>query len=265
MRFKKVLYLLLILCLLLRTNFAFAAAIELFSTPLYSEIVSYWREENGNDTANLRNLTDINSPTYQAGQFNNGVLFDGSSNYQITSTLFTGSTGTIHLWFKSNDVNQATWFSQSKASDANYIRVGGCVVTGCTDIGADISVAGTQVLTFGTNVTGWNDNTWHMVDFTVSSTGNLFYIDGVVTTSITYANGNAATSKWFADLVGADSLTIGVRKYNGIVADYFNGMVDDVAVFSRALTPTEISNLYTGNFPSTAIPAQRLLNFEDNF
>lgn len=255
---KKILFISLILSLIFNVSNSLAATLELFSTSLYTDgnLVAYWREENGADTKGLRNWVDVNTPTYAAGKFNNAVNFNGSNQYQITSTVFTGTAGTIHLWFNSADGGAQTLFSQAKTSDTNYFRIGGCIVTGCTDIGVDIAVAGTQVLTFGTVVNGWNDSVWHMLDFTVSSTGNLFWIDGVVTSSITYANGSAATVKWFDDLVGADNVTLGTRKYNNTFGEYFLGAVDDVAVFSRALTATEISSLYTGNFPATGVPAK---------
>ena len=94
---------------------------------------------------------------------------------------------------------------------------------------------------------------WHHVAFTYdsSNTGNvpIFYIDGVAQTLTT------KTSPAGAQTDNAGTGYIGNR---GTVDRYLNGLIDDVRIYNRILTPTEISALYIGNQPGTGVATQTL-------
>ena len=53
------------------------AAVELYSTPLYSDanLVAYYRLENTSDSKGSRTLTNNNSVTFTSAKFNNGANF----------------------------------------------------------------------------------------------------------------------------------------------------------------------------------------------
>ena len=50
---------------------------------------------------------------------------------------------------------------------------------------------------------------------------------------------------------------IGSNPWLGVVGDYLNGTVDDVRIYSRALTATEISALASGYQPGTSAACRR--------
>ena len=80
-------------------------------------------------------------------------------------------------------------------------------------------------------------NTWTLVTLTYDGASVKTYINGVEKAS---APANGA----IVPLPGESSgpLNIGATA----AGDFFQGYIDDVAIFSRALTPSEVSNLYSG-------------------
>jgi hypothetical protein len=81
-----------------------------------------------------------------------------------------------------------------------------------------------------------NDGQWHHVLAVYDSAiGHKIYIDGVVDKS----DSNILTA--VAQSASADNANIG-RRADG---NTFNGLIDDVRIYNRALSPDEIKRLYT--------------------
>jgi hypothetical protein len=81
--------------------------------------------------------------------------------------------------------------------------------------------------------------TWHHVAYTWDGTTNTLYVDGVAVTSTTTHDSAAVT----AAFVGATSAA----------ADFFNGSIDEVRIYDRALTATDVSALALGQMPGAGI------------
>ncbi|MFZ4574201.1 MAG: LamG-like jellyroll fold domain-containing protein [Phycisphaerales bacterium] len=95
---------------------------------------------------------------------------------------------------------------------------------------------------WGSGVAGFvADGNWHLVAVTVRrglATGGTFYVDGVAvgTFNPTCRPGNVDNSS---------PLIIGRRSVSN--DGYFNGCLDELEIFKRALTPAEIMGLFTAN------------------
>ncbi len=80
---------------------------------------------------------------------------------------------------------------------------------------------------------------WHHIVFTLSSGGSnnaRIYVDGGVPTTGTITtplNANAATT--------------GISWYVQSDIDYFNGLVDDLRIYNRALSATDVAELYNND------------------
>lgn len=228
-------------------------ASELFSTPLFSDgnLNAYYRfSSNSNDsTANSNNGTDTNM-TYGSGQFGNAAQFNGTNAYisvaDSTSTSITGDM-TIHCWVYISNVTTnargelfAKW--QSSGNNLSFLlyqqaNSGRFTFNHSSDGSTTLS---TEFMQTSGGVTA---NTWTMLDFVKSGTTGTFYLNG----SAVSDNGQTLFSTTSDSSVAT---YLGVRNDGGL-SSYWAGNMDDLAFFSRALTPTEISNLYNG-FPVSA-------------
>ena len=267
---KKLLIFSIILALILNIHSSIAAASELFTLTLYSDanLLSYYRLVDGADTEGIRNFTSTNI-VFQAGKFGNAAFYNGTTASSDTSTVFTefsNATGSISIWFNTTSTGAVALFQQTKINDAEanmvLLKMNGCAGGG--DLCMVVSSGGTNLLVANESVTGWNNGAWHNFIFTVSSTGNLFYVDGVLR-AVTYYTGNATTKVFFNSPVGANNWGLGSSMAGASRSNYFRGFIDDVAVFNRALTPVEVECIALGtncaDLPASVKKAS-IINFE---
>jgi len=222
------------------------AAIELYSTPLFSDanLVSYWRMEgNSTDEIGSNNGSDSNVTYSEAnGKFGQGAGFVGTGS--ITDSSPTGislNTFSLSFWTKTAD--------GSGGGDAftNYLRVGDNhgfrIKIDATILAKNYKPATPTSKTVTADI-DIRDGDWHLVNYVKSSTTyEKIYVDGDLIV-------NDTTDLYDADYTGT-LLVMGNRDGDDVP---YTGQIDDVAYFSRILDPTEISNLYNGTWPSGGNP-----------
>lgn len=203
-----------------------------FNAPDMVSTTAYDRSGAGN-TGTL-----TNGPAITEGRLGQALSFDGSNDYvsvahdsalnayplTVSAWFKTSTTGGIrgivnkflsssnngwNIFFDNSD-NLCAWYFKDAS---NYVYAGG----GCT-----------------LNVTGLKDNQWHLVTFVVDSSGGTLYVDGV----------SRATRSW-TGTAGAVSTSQEMRiGHYPSSSDYFNGKIDEVRIYNRALTAAEIKGLY---------------------
>jgi len=104
-----------------------------------------------------------------------------------------------------------------------------------------------------TSTTGLNDfvvGDWHMLTGTYDGSNLRYYVDGVLDAMV------AATSPGTLVGTGAGAYTkIGGNAERPTWYDkYFPGQIDDVFIYSRALSSTEVNTLYINSENSTPVP-----------
>jgi len=89
----------------------------------------------------------------------------------------------------------------------------------------------------GVGQTAWSANEWHMVAGTRDGNGHKIYLDGALVNSDTNTNeDNFATDRM---------ISIGAMAWNNM--RYFNGLIDDVRIYNRALAENEIQQVMRGD------------------
>lgn len=216
---------------------------------LLSGLVGYWKMDeaswNGTagevkDWAGSNHGTAAGGANTTPGKFGNAGNFDGSNDYVDAgndASLDLNDTVTVEAWIKGN----------SFAAGEHNIVVGKGRL--CYE-GYHISVYDTlpriyigeagncaqanspEVISAGQ----W----YHLVgtyDKSLPSNNIKFYVNGVLKAQATQTTG--------AD-ISANTLKIGRRSEGA--NNYFNGTIDDVRIYNRALSSQEVSNLYnSGN------------------
>lgn len=223
-----------------------------------SQMISYWKldESSGNaaDSVGSNTGTNVGTTTFSTGKVNNGSVHNGSSQYFTLPTIGSNTNFSINLWAKG---------SADPAGDEALIATNDCLVMFS---GANFYVqawvdrngtAGTnKAYTSSSDV---NDLTqWHM--YTVTAAGSTYkkYIDGleVGTFSIDSPGNSFAASR-----IG------NARRTSGTPAEtyFFNGTLDEVGYWSRAITADEIRTLYNSdraNQYNFTTPVCKLLQLE---
>ena len=222
---------------------------------LIDNIIAYYKLDDVNDAHDSFNLTNNNSATFVAGKIGNGVnLVKASSQYlSVANNLgVDGGAITISAWLKvgtqpaSGEINiVASQFSNPTQTgyDLWYANNSGTLQVKGNRAKANVADTGTFF-----NFTFTADVWFHFV-LTYDGTDIRTYIDGVLKDT-TAASGNGTGST-------ASLTTIG--SYHGGGTNNFDGVVDEVGYWSRALSSAEIEELYNnGNglqYPFTKGPA----------
>jgi trimeric autotransporter adhesin len=212
-------------------------------TPAYSNIVGYWKLNgtvgsiaSGATVSSVTggNLTAFGTGlSYASGQLNQGVQFNGSTTYLASTSSFDGtptgnSARTLAAWVYPTSATLSTIVSTGNGDctgkmftmgrQANgYVRIwGGCYDASSTNLIIPANVWSFVVLSYdGTNVT------IHVNDQSeIVARGAYAGVAGKV-------------------FIGAESTNNGTS-----VRNYFNGIVDEVAVWNTALTTAQVRMIY---------------------
>jgi hypothetical protein len=213
---------------------------------LLTNLVSYWKfdESSGNasDSNGSNTLTNTNTATFGAGKINNGTSLARVSSQYFTiadasqSGLDITGDMTIQAWVKPATLTAATYYpilTKFAASNVSYLlRFYGDTLRMTTS-------------SDGTAETG------NIIASSIS-TGSFIHIVMVYTASsgsvTAYINGSAQTPvTGFSTSIYNGTGALGVGALGaGADTNFFDGMVDEVGIWNRALTAAEVTQLYNG-------------------
>ena len=190
--------------------------------------------------------TIYNSPTRVAGKQGNALSFNGSNQYADFPLTVNYSQFTVSAWFKANSFAGANArIVANEHTDTNNPHKGFQLMfnnggtSGFFDVGTGsgsgnhASANWTKTLSTGT----W----YHYVGVYDGRTAYA-YIDGslVGSDSVSGSTSKPITASGYNVNIGRNP------EYNG---DYFNGAIDDVRIYNRALSADEVAALYTAGIP----------------
>ena len=177
------------------------------------------------------------------GTYGNALSFkDGSTNYASLPTapsLPTGSVATIEAWIYPTAYPDPTYNSIVSWGDGQSSRdIMGLTVQNSGRL--SMYTHGNEFApTSGATATL---NAWNHVAAVLDGTSETLYTNGQLVGTKTFGSPVTLLSK---------NLLIGKRiNYNGY---YFNGMIDEVRIYSRALTAQEITGRYAATPPAATV------------
>jgi hypothetical protein len=228
--------------------------------------VGLWHfEGSAYDNSDYRNHGVVNGATYNAtgGKYGGAYEFDGADDYISSSVLEDLSAGfSVGGWVKlaGTQTTRVVISKWSNAGDRVYwLGVG----IGDNDT-FQMLVQNTDETQFSVKTSEtFNDGEWHYVIGAFNQSHILIYVDGELknTTAFTGALETSSVNT----VIGAPS--------NLFVTQFFNGSIDEVKIYPRALSLSEIqahnssgvqvNNSYSSS-NGTAAVVQEFLNYTGN-
>jgi len=218
-----------------------------FTTALDTGLIGHWKFDEGSgslasdESGSGRNGTLTSGATWTTGRIGGAVSFDGTNDYvDLPSFDISGNELTIATWvnFNSfpNNIDQRFISKANGSQAASHYWMLGHTKQGSqqrlrTRIRAGGSTA-TLVASSGTLAT----NTWYHVATTYDGATIKLYLNGVLVGS-TNKTGALNTSSAVGVDIGRNPDSYG----------YLSGKLDDMRVYNRALTASEITTLSAGN------------------
>jgi hypothetical protein len=185
-------------------------------------LVGWWRFDEGSgtiaiDSSGYGNNGTIYGATYVAGKYGDALSFNGTTYAGINSINLPFSTAySVSVWV--NPSAYAGMFLFGRINDANWYVAfgsGGTITDWATGSALD-----------------WNPNVpyvtgqWQNFVFLYNGTNKLIYRNGVLAASTTQAS------------TAGSGLYVG--RYGGYTTGEFQGVVDEVQIYNRALSTAEI-------------------------
>jgi len=201
--------------------------------------VAYWRlgETTGTtayDYAGGYDGTYVNVAQGQSGAVagNTAAGFDGASAYITTGQPLLNNRAqfTVMGWLKRGAIHslRGGYFGQNNLLEFGDASSG-------TGIEAWIDASGGNIIASWP----WPDDQWGFIVLTGDGTAGKLYIDGKPAGSLSSTVASYGTNGYSFNIGGG-----GIFNDPAVNLDYFNGYIDEVAVFNRALGIQEICTLY---------------------
>lgn len=214
----------------------------------YRGVVGHWLMAEGGggtlyDLSRFKNdgtlAAAAAAPTWTQGRSGQALSFDGGDRVTITNstslTYNSMSALAISLWVKFNStVGAQAIFSQWNSAAANRA----VIIELDTNLAFGVNAFDSFAVSAVANLTSWN----HIVGMWRAGVAVDLYVNGVLLNSDTSSVPTSIVNNTIPHAIGARSLS-------AVNFDEFtNGLIDDVRIYNRALTPQEILSLYQDPF-----------------
>jgi len=215
---------------------------------IHNNLVGLWHMDGAwtDASGNNNNGTAYNGATFSTDTRvgSQSGSFDGTNDYVSLANVSSLRPAyfSIEAWIKasssisSSGAILSSWESQY-AGFIYYISNEGNIVLDIADYSGHRNHA-------TTTTGGYNDNTWHHVVGTYDGSYMRVYVDGAEKGNLAWTYSPGYTS--------SNIVMIGVRSLTSTKDLYFKGLIDEVAIYNRALTSEEINKSYNAGLVRVA-------------
>jgi hypothetical protein len=218
-----------------------------FSAPPTAGLTGYWSMEDGTgtqagDMSGNGLAATLNGATWISGKRGKALSFNGSNAYAATvaTSAIQSQDFSVSFWVnpgvQTNAIATIMDYTHAMPSSGNWAIQSEDATTSKNYYLAwwngaswDGAITGP-----GTGVQINNDGAWKNVTYVKSGANIKGYLNGTLAWNATAGNANIAYS--------SRSIDFG---YAGGIGRYFNGSLDEIRMYNRPLSVTEISRLYS--------------------
>ncbi len=207
------------------------------ATTLNEDLVGHWTFNEHTTSGNF--AYDYSGNANTARSFGPYLDFNGTSDYVLLPHRLKDGTLTISFWFKPS----TNWTSGSGRKDFIYYHsessTGHITLNRENDGKIGWYILTNNFTNLKVSPTSWSSVQWYFLTFSYDGTTGRAYLNGALETEIT------DTIRSFDFINGID--LGGSTQVN----TWVNGQIDDARIYNRALSTTEIEQLYEGRYHDT--------------
>jgi hypothetical protein len=219
-------------------------------SPPTAGLVGYWNFDEGSggiahDTSGGGHNGPVNGAAWTAGKINTGLTFNGSSNNVITPAIALGGAFSVSAWVNPSVIPQIGYVRIAETNYASGFYLG----TDTTGTKYKLIVNGGAGVTgtcgYGCAEGGTITSGWHLVTATFDGATARLYVDNAVAGSDTFT---APSNTNLPLYIGISYVGSGYG---------WNGTIDEVRLYNRALSSAEVSAIYnySGDTTPPSTPA----------
>lgn len=208
-----------------------------------SGLVGYWKFDEGSgniasDSSGNGNDGTVNGASWTGGISNEALQFNGISNYvgisSSPSLVLSGNQVSLELWIK-----PTVALNSGLASRINIMDKG-------DGYGFQMEVGDGRISFFVNNAYGdqwlptetsdWKAGTWYLIAGTYDGTNERVYVNGAL-----------ENTKSLSGTLSGIGHPLSIGSYCYGTMNFFNGAIDEVKIYNRALTSDEIYTDYAAS------------------
>lgn len=211
---------------------------------LLNGLMAYWKLDDSGSTAEDAHSTNDGTisagvTTGETGVIGDAFKFNGTTSNVSFGTACRPTEGlSISLWFNIADITSGgdQWFVGNGVYSTNWCGYWVAInITGQIKFRLGTNTATLLDKTYGS---GLDDGAWHHVACTWDGTNAYIYVDNVKSTATAYST----------DIVYVTACTLRMGSNAYANGTFYGGLLDEVAIYNRALTDAEVEDLY-GELP----------------
>lgn len=207
--------------------------------------VGIWGFDDGsgttaNDSSGYGNNGTINGANWVTGILGTALNFDGTNDYvrvPDSASLDITDAITLEAWVYPKQAKEQYYISKGSISGADKYRAGFQVPGGVFKPDFFLNLSTGEQDKLGAAISGLNK--WYHLVMTYDGSAMRIYRDGELTNVWTGISGTITTDNF--------PLDIGTRFQGGY---YFNGLLDEVHIYNKALGAVQIQKHYTEGLES---------------
>ena len=196
-------------------------------------------DSSGNGYNGILSTSGSTKPQWVSGKLGQALNFDGSSSYVGAGagpSLNISGAITVSAWIKPTVVGVANSDIVANMNAAASTEQYELTLDSGGAVEFDLNNGGAQQFDYGTQILSAN-NWYHIVATRdAGNTASKIYINGVADTVGRAGSGSIPTSGFGRTAIG--------RSGDDISGAYFPGIIDDVRIYNRQLSASEVANLY---------------------
>ncbi|MHA1482091.1 MAG: LamG domain-containing protein [Candidatus Heimdallarchaeaceae archaeon] len=191
---------------------------------------SYWNLSGENDTFGFANFTTIDNVVFDTGLIENGAVFDRSGSTHLSDGDKYDMTGvqnfTVNFWANRTGADEGYMIGKVDHTGGGWgvNNAGGGQANACV-----FQQDGVNAINCGFVVP---QNVWYMFTLRRNDTGHSLWVNG----SLVGVSADDDPTNL------SNQLTLGAQ--DQINANYYEGIIDELSIHYRALSDTEIMQLY---------------------
>ena len=232
------------------TLLAVAGLVLALAPAAQADLIAHWKMDNdATDSAGSFNATPVGSPTYATGRIGQAILLNGIDQRADVAMGSSYPQASVSVWINTNDADAGGENAIFHHNDL-YGSNPGTPHLALNAWGASAN-RGTIVFDYGGPLVKEFDSItqaqWHHVAWTYdkdAATPMRLYIDGGEVDTHNTSNGVLTLSNM--GIGGVQASPFGDR--------YFQGMIDDLAVWDEMLSPGDISTIYNNGLQGIGVP-----------
>jgi len=202
-------------------------------------LIGYWNFNEGsgtiaNDTSGGGYNGTISGAAWTAGKINSGLSFNGTTSDVVTPGIPLGNAFSVSAWVNPAATTQTAYgrIAETQYNPGLYLGVDGSGKKYQFIVNNGIGATGSCGVAFGCAVGGTISSGWHLVTGTYDGATARLYVDTTLVASETFTAPPNTT------------YPLNIGRYYASNGYGWNGVLDETRLYNRALTATEVGNIY---------------------